>query len=214
MDLLTPVTLTGAYATLIPLSMTHCSALTEGTKDGELWNLWYATVPSPENMENEIQRRLDLHAQGIMLPFTVIDNATQQPIGMTTYYKVDVLNRRCDIGWTWYRKSAQKTAINTECKLMLLTHAFETLNCIAVTLTANAFNLDSRRAIERLGAKLDGILRNLRIMKNGVICDYYQYSIINSEWVAVKANLQYKLGQFLNHPDESLSITPEGANYK
>ncbi|MBM3857758.1 MAG: GNAT family N-acetyltransferase, partial [Verrucomicrobia bacterium] len=108
----------------------------------------------------------------------------------------DLMNRRCDIGWTWYRKTSQRTAINTECKLMLLTHAFEKLDCIAVTLTANQFNVESRRAIERLGAKLDGILRNLKIMPNGVICDFYQYSIIQSEWAGVKTNLQYKLEKY------------------
>jgi len=193
MNLLTPVTLEGKRATLAPLSIEHCSALAKAVVDGELWNLWYATVPHPDKMKDEIERRLNLQKQGIMLPFTVIDNVTKEPIGMTTYYKVDTANRRCDIGWTWYRKSFQRTAINTECKLMLLTHAFETLQCIAVTLTANAYNQNSRGAIERLGAKLDGILRNLRIMPNGVICDFYQYSIIDSEWLAVKTNLLERL---------------------
>ncbi|MCE3269347.1 MAG: N-acetyltransferase [Burkholderiales bacterium] len=192
MDLLTPIVLRSRHASLVPLSAKHCRALIEAASDGELWNIWYASVPSPANMAAEIERRLGLHKQGVMLPFTVIDNATNQPIGMTTYGKIDTINNRCDIGWTWYRKSAQKTAINSECKLMLLTHAFETLQCIAVTITANEFNLISRKAIERLGAKLDGILRNFKY-QNGVICDYYQYSIINSEWPGVKTNLQYKL---------------------
>ena len=197
MNLLTPVTLKGKHATLVPLSMEHCSALIEAAKDGELWKIWYASVPEPEKMASEIERRLAWHSQGMLLPFTVIDNATQQPIGMTTYWRIDLMNRRCDVGWTWYRKSSQRTAINTECKLLLLTHAFETLDCIAVTFSANAFNVESRRAIERLGAKLDGILRNLKIMPNGVICDFYHYSIIQSEWAAVKANLQYKLEKYL-----------------
>jgi RimJ/RimL family protein N-acetyltransferase len=195
MNLLTPVTLQGKHATLVPLSMEHCAALMEATKDGELGKLWYTAVPSPENMVQEIERRLALHMKGEMLPFTVIDNATQQPIGMTTYSRIDLINRRGDIGFTWYRKSFQRTAINTECKMLLLTHAFETLNCIAVTLTANQFNIESRRAIERLGAKLDGILRNLKIMPNGVICDFYQYSIIQSEWAGVKTNLEYRLAR-------------------
>jgi len=193
MDLLTPVTLKGKNVTLSPLSMNHCADLIEAVQDGELWKIWYATVPSPEEMTHEIQRRLKLQAQGILLPFTVIDPATQKPVGMTTYYKIDTINKRCDIGWTWYRKSAQRTAVNTESKLLLLTHAFEALNCIAITFSANAFNMESRRAIERLGAKLDGILRNYRVMTNGVICDFYHYSIINSEWPAVKANLHHKL---------------------
>lgn len=146
MNLLTPVTLKGKHATLVPLTMEHCSVLVNAAKDGELWKLWYTAVPSPENMMQEIERRLALHLQGEMLPFAVIDNATQQPIGMTTYWKIDLMNRRCDVGWTWYRKSSQRTAINTECKLLLLTHAFEKLDCIAVTLTANQFNVESRRA--------------------------------------------------------------------
>lgn len=196
MNLLTSVTLQGKQATLVPLSMNHCSALIEAAKDGELWNIWYASVPSPEKMAAEIEKRLSWHSQGLLLPFTVIENATQQPIGMTSYWRIDVMNRRCDIGWTWYRKSSQRTAINTECKLMLMKHAFETLDCIAVSLTANAFNVESRKAIERLGAKLDGILRNLKIMPNGVICDFYQYSIIQSEWAAVKTNLEYKLEKY------------------
>lgn len=168
----------------------------EAVKDGELWKLWYTPVPTPEKMAAEIERRLALHQQGQMLPFTVIDNVTQQPIGMTTYSRIDVVNRRCDIGFTWYRKSAQRTAINTECKLMLLTYAFEKLDCIAVTFTANKFNVESRKAIERLGAKLDGILRNLKIMPNGVICDFYQYSIIPGEWPGVKTSLEYKLEKY------------------
>lgn len=196
MNLLMPVTLQAKHATLVPLSIEHCSSLIEAAKDGELWNIWYASVPTPEKMATEIDKRLASYHQGTMLPFTVIDNATQRPIGMTTYYNIDLMNRRCGIGWTWYCKSAQRTAVNTECKLLLLTHAFETLDCIAVTFSANAFNVESRRAIERLGAKLDGILRNLKIMPNGVICDFYHYSIIKSEWVAIKANLEYKLEKY------------------
>ena len=204
MNLLTPITLKGNYATLVPLSMEHCADLAHAVTDGELWKIWYATVPSPEKVAKEIERRFSLHKQGILLPFTVIDNISQKPIGMTTYYKIDTANKRCDIGWTWYSKSFQRTAINTECKLMLLTHAFETLHCIAVTLTANEFNLNSRRAIERLGAKLDGVLRNLRVMANGVICDYYQYSIINSEWLTVKANLNHLLEN--RRPEHACSV--------
>jgi RimJ/RimL family protein N-acetyltransferase len=192
MNLLTPVTLTGNAATLVPLAPEHCADLITAIQDGELWKIWYLKVPTPETMASEIHRRLDLQQQGTLLPFTVICNATHKPVGMTTYYQVDLANRRCDIG-SWYRKSCHKTAINTECKLMLLCHAFETLNCIAVTFNTNAYNMESRRAIERLGAKLDGILRNHSIMPNGIICDFYHYSIIHSEWPAVKANLLHKL---------------------
>lgn len=192
MDLLTLVTLRGIHANVVPLSVDHCQGLIEAATDGKLWNIWYASVPTPTNMAKEIEHRLNLHKQGLMLPFTVIDNITGQAIGMTTYNKIDAVNKRCDIGWTWYRKSSQRTAINTECKLMLLTHAFETLQCIAVTITANEFNLRSRRAIERLGAKLDGVFRNFKY-QNGIVCDYYQYSIIDNEWPRIKTNLNYKL---------------------
>lgn len=195
MNLLTPTTLQGKYATLVPLSKEHAPALVEAAQDGELWKIWYASVPSPEEMVSDVERRLTWHQEGKMLPFTVIDNKTEQPIGMTSFWRVDLRNRRCDLGWTWYRKSAQRTVVNTECKLLLLTHAFEKLDGIAVILKANQFNLESRKAIERLGAKLDGVLRNFKIMPNGMICDFYEYSIIASEWPRVKKHLEYKLNQ-------------------
>lgn len=193
MPWITPITLQGKHVTLIPLAMEHCTNLIEAAKDGELWKLWYATVPSPDGMADEIKRRLDLQQNGTMLPFTVMDNVTGRPVGMTTYMDIVPINKRLEIGWTWYRKSVQKTAANTECKLMLLTHAFETLQCVVVKCSANFFNHNSRRAIERLGAKLDGVLRNNRIMPNGQIVDSCVYSIINSEWPTVKANLLWKL---------------------
>lgn len=189
----TPLTLRGEHISLIPLAIEHCENLIAAAKDGELWKLWYATVPSPEDMLTEIKHRLDMQIKGSMLPFTVIDNRTQLPIGMTTYMDVMPHNKRLEIGWTWYRKSAQKTAVNTECKLMLLTHAFEILGCNVVKFGANFFNHDSRRAIERLGAKFDGILRSHRIMPNGTVCDFCTYSIIKSEWPVVKVNLEVKL---------------------
>ncbi|MCC2625741.1 MAG: N-acetyltransferase [Burkholderiales bacterium] len=188
-----PVTLNGKYIALVPLSMEHCTDLIAATKDGELWKLWYATVPSPEGMMAEIQHRLDSQDKGTLLPWTVIDNRTNLAIGMTTYLKVSEADRRLDIGWTWYRRSAQMTSVNTECKLLLLKHAFETLKCVAVGFGANFFNNNSRRAIERLGAKFDGIIRNKRIMPNGAVCDFCLYSIIDSEWKTVKLNLESKL---------------------
>ena len=157
---------------------------------GELWKLWYAAVPSPESMMSEIQYRLELQKNKMMTPFSVIDNKSKRVIGMTTYLKISEPDRRLDIGWTWYRKNMQKTAANTECKLLLLTHAFEILKCVAVGFGANFFNYNSRRAIERLGAKLDGIIRNNRIMPNGAICDFCLYSIIESEWPTVKIHLE------------------------
>jgi len=190
-----PVTLQSRRVNLEPLDQRHCNDLVEAVKDGALWTLWYTSVPSPEGMQAEIERRLTLQAAGSMLPFTVVDNTTGRAVGMTTYMNVDAKNRHVEIGSTWYRKSVQRTALNTQCKLMLLTHAFETLDCIAVDFRTHAFNHQSRKAIERLGAKLDGVLRNHQIASNGTLRDTYVYSIIASEWPTVKAHLTWQIGQ-------------------
>jgi RimJ/RimL family protein N-acetyltransferase len=187
--------LRGTHATLVPLTHDHHDDLVEAVRDGELWTLWYTLVPSPEKMREEIDRRLGLLAKGSMLPFTVIGNATGRPVGMTNYMDVDAANRRLEIGATWYRKAVQRTALNTECKLMLLTHAFETKDCVAVEFRTHSFNHGSRRGIERLGAKLDGVLRNNRIMPNGTLRDTCVYSIIASEWPTVRAHLQFQLAR-------------------
>jgi RimJ/RimL family protein N-acetyltransferase len=190
-----PVTLQSRRVNLEPLDQRHCNDLVEAVKDGALWTLWYTSVPSPEGMQAEIERRLTLQAAGSMLPFTVVDNTTGRAVGMTTYMNVDAKNRHVEIGSTWYRKSVQRTALNTQCKLMLLTHAFETLDCIAVDFRTHAFNHQSRKAIERLGAKLDGVLRNHQIASNGTLRDTYVYSIIASEWPTVKAHLTWQIGR-------------------
>jgi len=195
MTWLQPVTLRSPRVTLEPLDHRHCSDLIEVVNDGALWTLWYTSIPTPENMRAEIDRRLALQAAGSMLPFAVIDNTTRQAVGMTTFMDADPANRRVEIGSTWYRESVQRTEINTQCKLLLLTHAFETLNCIAVEFRTHAFNHPSRKAIERLGAKLDGVLRNHRIAANGTLRDTYVYSIIASEWPTVKAHLMWELGR-------------------
>src|SRR5499426_2775309 len=171
----------------------HRDDLVEAVKDGALWTLWYTSVPPPEGMQAEIERRLALQVAGSMLPFAVIDNTTERAVGMTTYMNVDAANRRVEIGSTWYRASVQRTAINTECKLMLLAHAFESLNCIAVEFRTHFFNHKSRRAIERLGAKLDGILRSHQLATNGTVRDTCVYSIIAPEWPTVKAHLTHQL---------------------
>jgi RimJ/RimL family protein N-acetyltransferase len=189
------VTLEGRHARLVPLSVDHAPALAEAVKDGELWNLWYTFVATPEAMAADVDRRLALRAKGSMLPFTVIDAASGEPIGMTTYMNIDADNRRVEIGSTWYRASAQRTPINTECKCMLLTHAFEALDCIAVEFRTHLFNSQSRRAIERLGARLDGILRNHSRMPNGTLRDTCVYSIIASEWPTAKAQLEWRMGR-------------------
>lgn len=186
-----PIIFNGDYCTLVPLTIEHHDDLCEAVKDGELWRLWYTLVPPPERMKETIASRLAVQESGSMLAFTIIDNRTQKPIGMTTYLNMDKVNRRVEIGYTWYAKSAQQTAINTECKLLLLTHAFESMNCIAVEFRTHAFNYQSRKGIERLGAKLDGILRNHMIMPNRTLRDTYVYSIISSEWPTVKSHLEF-----------------------
>jgi len=188
-----PITLRGNHAILEPLSLHHHDGLAESVQDGELWKLWYTVIPEPQNMRAEIERRLDRQAKGAMLPFAVRDVHTGKVVGMTSYWNVDEPHRRVEIGGTWYRKSMQRTPLNTECKLLLLTHAFESLNCICVELRTHFFNHASRRAIERLGAKLDGILRNNQILPNGNVRDTCVYSVIAGEWPTVKMHLLWKL---------------------
>jgi RimJ/RimL family protein N-acetyltransferase len=193
MNITDPVSLNGHHAALVPLTAAHHDDLVEATRDGELWNLWYTMVPAPETMAAEIARRLDLHARGSMLPFAVIEAGTGKAVGMTTFMNIDERNRRVEIGSTWYRRRVQRSALNTECKLLLLTHAFETLGCIAVEFRTSFFNHQSRAAIERLGAKLDGILRQHLLMPNGTLRDTCVYSIISPEWPAVRAHLRHRL---------------------
>jgi RimJ/RimL family protein N-acetyltransferase len=190
-----PITLRGMHAVLEPLSQAHHDDLVEAVQDGELWKLWYTVISEPAKMRAEIDRRLDLQAKGAMLPFAVISTGTSKVVGMTNYMNVDASNRRVEIGGTWYRKSVQRTALNTECKLLLLAHAFESLDCICVELRTHFLNHQSRRGIERLGAKLDGILRNNQVMPNGTVRDNCVYSVIAAEWPTVKAHLSWQLNR-------------------
>ena len=186
------VTLAGRHARLVPLAAEHAAALAEAARDGELWRLWYTAIPSPGGMEAEIERRLRLRAAGSMLPFTVLD-AAGVPAGMTTYMNIDAANRRVEIGSTWYAQRVQRTPLNTECKRLLLGHAFEALDCIAVEFRTHRFNTQSRRAIERLGAQLDGMLRAHLRSPNGTLRDTAVYSITAAEWPTVKAHLDWQL---------------------
>jgi len=189
------VSLNGQHVSLVPLSHAHHDNLVDALKDGELWSLWYTSIPAPEQLRAEIDRRLGLYAQGSMLPFAVIEKSTNEAVGMTTFMNIDAVNRHVEIGSTWYRKRVQRSALNTECKLLLLTHAFEQLRCIAVEFRTHFFNRQSRAGIERLGAKLDGILRQHQIAKNGTLRDTCVYSIIDHEWPTVKAHLTHQLGK-------------------
>jgi RimJ/RimL family protein N-acetyltransferase len=189
-----PVSLAGRHVRLVPLAREHAAALAEAARDGELWKLWYTSIPAPEGMAAEIERRLGLHAAGSMLPFAVFD-AQGRAAGMTTYMNIDATHRRVEIGSTWYAASAQRTPLNTECKRLLLAHAFETLECIAVEFRTHRFNSQSRRAIERLGAQLDGILRAHQRAANGTLRDTAVYSITAAEWPTVRAHLDWQLAR-------------------
>ncbi len=190
---LLPTDLEGVSVKLIPLSMSHSGDLKEAVSDGQLNNLWYTNIPTEEGVEGEIERRLKLQKLGTMTPFSVVHTKRNKVVGLTTFMNMDPINKRVEIGSTWYRKDVQRTGINTECKLLLMSYAFETLDCIAVEFRTHCMNRQSRRAIERLGAKLDGVLRSHMILENGTIRDTAVYSVIRSDWDAVKVNLRWML---------------------
>jgi RimJ/RimL family protein N-acetyltransferase len=186
-----PVTLRGRHATLEPLAREHEAAVSAAAADGELWCLWYTSVPAPDKTSAWLDLALDMRESLGAMPFVVRDNASGDVVGSTRYFNVDAANRRLEIGHTWYAKRAQRTAINTECKQLLLTHAFEALRCIAVEFRTHWFNHASRDAIARLGAKQDGVLRNHQLMPDGSCRDTVVFSIIDAEWPAVRRHLEF-----------------------
>ena len=188
-----PTFLEGRHVTLEPLQLSHYEDLQKAASDGELWNLWYTSVPALDKTRTYIQAALDSQVQFGTLAFAVREKSKDTVVGTTRYCNVDSNNRRLEIGYTWYAQSAQKTAVNTECKLLLLTHAFERLNSIAVEFRTHWLNQQSRNAIARLGAKQDGVLRNHQRMPDGSYRDTVVFSIIESEWPAIKRNLLFKL---------------------
>jgi RimJ/RimL family protein N-acetyltransferase len=190
------VTLKGEHATLEPLDTGHEAALRAAADDGELWRLWYTSVAPPDQIGDYIARALDMRERLGAMPFAVRHNTTGNVVGCTRYFNVDAANRRLEIGHTWYSKRVQRTAVNTECKLLLLTHAFEVLRCIAVEFRTHWFNHASRVAIERLGAKQDGVLRNHQLLPDGSKRDTVVFSIIDGEWPAVRRHLKF----LLDHP--------------
>ncbi len=193
MTFLEPVTLVGNLVTLEPLRQDHHDGLVDAARDGELWRLWYTSVPRAQDMRQEIDRRLGLQAAGSMLPFTARRNDTGRVIGMTTYMHADPVNRRLEIGSTWNAVSAQRTGTNTESKLLLLAHAFDDLGCIAVEFRTHWMNQQSRSAIARLGAKQDGVLRNHERLPDGSLRDTVVFSIIEPEWPSVRNELERRL---------------------
>lgn len=190
-----PVTLTGTKIVLEPLSSEHKDGLIEAVKDGELWKLWYTFISPPEKMEEYITKALNNREKAGEMPFVVREKESGKIIGSTRYMNVDNHNHRVEIGSTWYANSYQRTAVNTECKYLLLSHAFEKLDAIAVELRTHWHNHKSRAAIARLGAKQDGVLRNHLKSPDGVYRDTVVFSIIDLEWPAVKQSLEFKLNE-------------------
>ena len=189
-----PVVLHGQHVRLEPLHPDHAPALAQAARDGELFKLWYTAIPAPEAMGAEISRRLGLLAAGSMLPWAVLDGGGT-PVGMTTYMNIDNTHQRLEIGSTWYAARVQRSPLNTEAKRLLLAHAFETLQCIAVEFRTHRFNSQSRRAIERLGAQFDGMLRNHQRAANGTLRDTAVYSITADEWPTVRGHLDFQLSR-------------------
>jgi RimJ/RimL family protein N-acetyltransferase len=190
-----PGTLTGALVSLEPLHPGHHDELVTAVSDGRLWELWYTSVPSPEGMAAEIDARLARQAAGEMLPFTVRRTADGAVVGMTSYLNVEPDVPRLEVGATWTAASAQRTGVNTESKLLLLTHAFEVLGCLAVEFRTHWHNTQSRAAIARLGARQDGVLRNHRRLPDGSLRDTVVFSITDAEWPAVRAGLRHRLAR-------------------
>jgi N-acetyltransferase len=190
-----PVTLSTEQLVLRPLSLDDVPALAEAARDGELWEKRTTTVPRPEGFEDYVRKALELQAAGLALPFATVVRDGDRVIGSTRYMNIDAANRRVEIGTTWIARSWQRSFVNTHAKFLMLRHAFEGLGCIAVELRTHRLNDQSRAAIERLGAKLDGILRQHMIMPDGHIRDTAVYSIARDEWPAVKGGLEKRMAE-------------------
>lgn len=190
---LSDTTLSSDCVTLAPMRPHHQQALIEAASDGKLWALWYTGVPSPSTIDDYISLALSENQADRALPFVVIDRATHTVIGSTRYLNAKPAHRRLEIGNTWYAQRFQRTGVNTACKLLLLTHAFERLKTIAVEFRTHWHNHASRQAIHRLGAKQDGVLRNHQIDSEGLYRDTVVFSIIESEWPAVRKALRFKI---------------------
>lgn len=193
MSFIEPVTLSGSLVFLDPLQVADHDGLVEAASDGELWTLGYTGVPQPNQMHDAIRLWLGEQADGSIVPFTVRQRDTGRIIGMTTYCNIDGTNRHVEIGGTWNARSAHRTGTNTESKLLLLSHSFDRLDCIAVEFRTHWLNHQSRRAIERLGAKQDGVLRSHKLMSDGTLRDTVVYSIIQIEWPAIHNELTRRL---------------------
>ncbi|HEY7785304.1 MAG TPA: GNAT family protein [Pyrinomonadaceae bacterium] len=192
---LTPITLQGKHVRLEPLTFEHEAQLNAAASDGELWNSTVTIVPDRDGMRSYIADALTAHNQKTALPFAIIQLSKDRVVGSTRFFRIEHEHRRVEIGYTWLAAGAQRTGVNTEAKLLLLTHAFETWSCIRVELFTDFLNQQSRAAILRLGATQEGVLRNHMITPSGRYRDSVCFSIIESEWPDVKVKLQAKLGR-------------------
>ncbi|MFT4583667.1 MAG: RimJ/RimL family protein N-acetyltransferase [Gammaproteobacteria bacterium] len=190
-----PVVLTGTHVVLEPLGHEHAAGLAAGVRDGELWRLWYTKIPAPDEIDDYIVAALDMREHHGAMPFVVKDRRSLEVIGCTRFFNVDESNQRLEIGHTWYAKRAQRTAVNSESKLLLLQRAFDQLDAIAVEFRTHWHNHASRRAIARLGAKQDGVLRHHQRAIDGSYRDTVVFSIIAAEWPAVRQSLQFALSK-------------------
>lgn len=193
-----PITLTGTLVKLVPIALVHEQGLIEAAQDGSMWELWFTSVPKPDQVRDFISNALDLQIIESAQAFSIIELSTGRILGSTRFCNIDTKNHRLEIGYTWYRQSVQRSGVNTECKLLLLLHAFEQLQCIAVEFRTNWHNHKSRAAIARLGAKQDGVLRQHQLMPNGQYRDTVVFSILNSEWPAVKSQLLWNQHKYTN----------------
>ena len=190
-----PITLENEHVRLSPLAKDHRDDLLKAASDGQLWELWYTSVPDESTIDSFIAKALEEYQEDVSCPFVVFDKKSSRIVGSTRYMNAVRVNRRLEIGHTWYAKSVHRTPVNASCKLLLLEYAFEQLNCIAVEFRTHWHNHQSRRAIARLGAKQDGVLRNHKIDKEGILRDTVVFSILNSEWESAKRGLQLRLSR-------------------
>ncbi|SRR5579885_1060386 len=192
---LTPLILQDEHVALEPLSLDHVETLERAAADGELWKLWFTSVPAPGRMRAYIEAALEMQAQGNALPFAVRDKSDGEIAGSTRLFDFEPALPRVEIGYTWYAQSRQRSHVNTACKRLLLAHAFETFKCVAVQFSTDRYNDASQRAIERLGAQRDGIMRSHRLRVDGSVRDSVVYSIVAAEWPDVKRLLEFKLAR-------------------
>jgi RimJ/RimL family protein N-acetyltransferase len=192
---LVPVVLQGHGVRLEPLAIAHVEGLSKAAQDGELWNLWFTSVPKPEDALAYVSQALEGQAKGDMHPWAVINVQSGKVIGTTRYHDIVPEVDRVEIGWTWYAQSFHRSHVNSACKLLLLTHAFEELDCLVVGLRTDNFNFRSQRAIEAIGAKKDGVIRHHAPRRDGTVRDTVMYSILSSEWPDVKRHLELRLSR-------------------